>query len=118
MDRLVIDTAPVEKALKEPTQDLVIEIDLFSDGYTASYRYKHERARLDDYVPYNTFDGLDRRALIEKHVQVIRDTKPRTAIIITGKYSTGHVRHVELHPGVIKQILDGKLGVDDLLLKS
>jgi hypothetical protein len=117
-DRLIIDTKPADAPLKELTQDLVIEVDLFDEGYMATYRYVPQGAKTREYVAYNCFSALDRRDLITKHVQVIRDTKPRTAVIVTGKYSTGHVRHVELHPGVIKQIIDGKLGVDELLLQN
>jgi hypothetical protein len=112
-ERLLIDTRDAEAPLKEVTQDLIIEVDLYDDGYTVSYKHKSVK----EYIPYNTFQSLDRRGMVEKHVHVIRALAPRTAVVITGKYSTGYEKHVLLHPGVLMQIIDMKLGVDELLLQ-
>lgn len=118
MDNFVFDTKLVDPPLKEITQDLVIEVDLYPEGYAVAYRYVPQGATVREYVGYNHFEAIDRKQLVTLHVQVIRDTKPRTAVIVTGRFSTGHERHVDLHPGVLRQIIEGKLGIDELYLPS
>jgi hypothetical protein len=111
-ERVIIDTKP-ERPTKRPDAELVIEVDLYEGGYTVTYvRHKEPPD------PAHVFYGLKRPEMVAKHVKMLRELKPASVVIVTGAYSTGEEQYALLHPGVIKQIVEGKLGVDELLLIS
>lgn len=93
--------------------DLIIEIDLYDDGYIAGY---HRRVEPGKYEPYNVWSRIDRKEMVRHHVSVIRDVKPKTVVIRTGKYSTGHVKDIPIHPTVIANIINGTFDADSLTL--
>lgn len=113
MSDVIIDTRP-EETLESLDADLIINIDLYDDGYSVAYNYKVDGK--GTHVPYNCWFQFTREQMVQKHVQVIRDVKPRTAVIRTGAHSTGHIKDIALHPGVIKSIIEGKLDAADLTL--
>lgn len=114
-DRVIIDLRrkPATEQV-ELKADLIIEIDLHPEGYMATYNHWVDGR----FIPYNYFDRLTREQMVEKHVQVIRDVKPKTVVIRTGKHSSGHTQDIPLHPGVVKSIVEGKLTAAELTLHS
>lgn len=114
MEHVIIDLREKAQAPTEEEADLIIEIDLFPSGYDVVYHVRKDGV----YEAYNIFTRLMREEMVKKHVQVIRDTRPRTAAVRTGRNSTGHVKDIALHPGVIKSIIEGKLGVENLTFHS
>lgn len=114
-DRIIFDLRRKAPEAEEPLKaDLIIEIDLHPEGYMATYNYWVDGR----FIPYNYFDHLTREQMVAKHVQVIRDVKPKTVVIRTGKNSTGHPRDIAIHPGVVKSIVEGKLTAAELTLHS
>ncbi len=112
-ERIVIDMRrPKDAPTKELTADLIMEIDLVEGGYQAIYH-----ARQDDgsYSVVFQRNGLDRVELVQAHVQAIQQVKPKTAMVRTGRHSSGHHRDILLNPGVVKMILEGKLTAEQLL---
>lgn len=113
-DRIIFDLRRKAPEAEEPLKaDLIIEIDLHPEGYMATYNYFDGRQ-----IPYNYFDHLTREQMVVKHVQVIRDVKPKTVIIRTGAHSSGHPKDIAIHPGVVKSIVEGKLTAAELTLHS
>lgn len=112
-ERIVIDMRRSKDApAKELTADLIMEIDLVEDGYQASYHSKREEGG-HELVFRRT--GLDRVALVNAHVEAIQQVKPKTALVRTGRHSSGHQRDILLNPGVVKMIIEGKLTAAQLL---
>lgn len=98
--------------MSSPEADLIIEIDLLPEGYLVTYNHWVDGRQ----IPYNYFDRLTREQMVLKHIQVIRDVKPKTALIRTGGNSAEHTKDIYLHPGVVKSIVEGKLTAAELTL--
>lgn len=111
-DRVIIDLRRKDEPTKELEADLIIEIERIPDGYIATYNYRDG----ERYVPYNYFTFALREEMVKKHAQVIRDVKPKTVVVRTGR--PGATRDVAIHPGVVKMILEGKLTADELMLRG
>lgn len=115
-ERIVIDLRRSGDApSKELDADLIMEIDLFDTGYQAAYHMKSDGKA---HSLLFQRDGLTREAMIAAHIEAITLAKPKTALVRTGSHSSGHVRDILLHPGVVKSIIEGKLGAEDLILRS
>lgn len=98
---------------EELSAELIIEIDLFGDGYDCFYERQVEP---NTFEMVGSAEGLTRAEMVERHVEEIRRWKPKTVVIRTGKHSTGHIKDIPLHPGVIKSIIDGTLDATKLTL--
>ena len=98
--------------MNSPEADLIIEIDLLPEGYIATYNHWVDGR----FVPYNYFDRLTREQMVLKHIQVIRDVKPKTVLVRAGKHEDEHTKDIYLHPGVVKSIIEGKLTASELTL--
>lgn len=116
-DRIIIDLRrKPQEASEELDADLIIGIDLFDDGYTVTYC-----PRMPDgngHFELHRIPKLDREAMVSNHVKAIQTLKPKTAVVRSGAHSTGHVRDIPLHPGVIKSIIEGKLDAAALMLRG
>lgn len=115
-ERIIIDMRHLRQpaAMKELDADLIVEIDLVDGGYQAVYLMKKE----DKHELVFRREGLTREALIDAHVEAIKQAKPKTALVRSGRHSSGHVKDILLHPGVVKSIVEGKLGAGQLLLRG
>lgn len=115
--RIVIDLR--SKGPQEPVvldADLIIGIDLYDDGYTVVYCPRMPDGR--GHYELHRIPKLDRETMVSNHVKTIQALKPKTVVIRSGEHSTGHVRDIPLHPGVIKSIIEGKLGAEKLMLRG
>ncbi len=113
-DRVVIDLRRrTQEAYKELSAELIIEIDLFEEGYGCFYERQIEEHKFE---MVGSAEGLTREQMVERHVQEIQRWKPKTVVIRTGVHSTGHIKDIPLHPGVIKSIIDGTLDATKLTL--
>lgn len=113
---IVIDTRGMKMPEEAPRLfDLVIEIDLFDDGYVVGYLVRGEGDAYRDLDIY-AMRGIERAKMVEQHVNVMRAVKPKSVAIRTGRHSTGHIKDIPLHPLVINNVLDGKFNAEDLTL--
>lgn len=87
--------------------DLIIEVDLGDKGYSANYRVKNG----DAYATHTFIINMTREQMVRRHVSVIQDIKPKSVVIRTNGTD------IELHPGVVKMIVEGRLSDIELTLK-
>lgn len=116
--RIIIDMRrkPQEGPGKELDADLIIEIDMISeDDYFVVYLARDANGT---YFIETQLGNATRAFMLEYHVLQLRTRKPKSVVVRTGKNSSGHVRDIPLHPGVIKSIIEGKLGAAELMLRS
>jgi len=119
-ERVIIDMRHLRQqpaAPKELDADLVMEIDLLDGGYQAIYLMRSAKEGEGRTLIFQR-NGLTREALIDAHVEAIKQAKPKTALVRSGRHSSGHVKDILLHPGVVKSIVEGKLGAGQLLLRG
>lgn len=108
-ERRIIDTRlrPQEPELEyEP--DLVISISTNGDRYDVIYNRKNEG---DTEYAMVVFIKLNREEMVTEHIRHIMESKPKTVMITAEGVNT------PLHPGVVKSIIEGKLGIAELLLR-
>lgn len=112
-ERVVIDLRRnVGAPTKELVADLVMEIDIVEGGFQATYSSKQE-----DGTYKLVFQRMcqTREQLIDAHIEAIKQAKPASALVRTGRHSSGHQRDIMLNPGVVKMILEDKLQAAHLL---
>lgn len=110
--RIIIDLRPKPEKYVELDADLIIEVDRFEDRFVCSYA----GAVGDGWSILGPLETSSRKEMVGWHVQQIRERKPKSVVIRTGKHSTGHVQDIPLHPGVINSIIEGKLDAEKLTL--
>lgn len=96
----------------EARPELLIEIDLYDTGYDVSYL----RLVGESYAPFTVSGRVTRAEMVAKHISVIRELAPKRVAVVTGKHSTGHLKELELTPGVVRSIVEKKLTAAELTL--
>lgn len=117
IEHRVIDTRvrPSQQVDLPSDPDLVIDITLEEGKYNVTYTQKivgvdQDEKPMTEYVPIFFF-ALTREEMVQHHVQQMLAWKPKTVVITAGEQRTS------LHPGVVKSIIEGKLGVAELVLR-
>lgn len=108
-ERRIIDTR-IRPKQPEPAYDpdLIIDITLKGERYDVIYNRKTTETMV--YLPVVFFD-LTREEMVREHIQHILESKPKTVMI------TAEGERAFLHPGVVRSIVEGKLGVAELTLR-
>lgn len=96
----------------ETRPTLVIEIDLYDTGYDVSYLHLVG----GEYSLFTVSGRVTREEMVAKHASVIRELAPKRVAVVTGKHSTGHLKELELAPGVVRGIVEKKLTAAELTL--
>lgn len=115
-ERRIIDTR-VQAQQADPLvdADLTIDISLLEGKYDVVYTHRlvglnEHGEQVEERVPVFLF-ALTREEMVKSHVSHIKNWKPKTVLVTAGEQRT------PLHPGVVRSIIEGKLGASELMLR-
>lgn len=101
LEDVVIDTTPKSVEVRRLSADLYIEVSITPEGFEAIYSPQAQR-----------FASESRQCMLEEHVRVIADIKPKTVVVRTPEAD------VFLPQDVVAAIVEGRLGARDLLIQG